>query len=128
MNPNDRPFKQNRAAALRAGALLDITATARLTEFGMPASMTPTLWRAIADADSFCPDDPRVMSLCWCLFLTLQTHAHDREHTNAWSRTVWFEAVVLRRKVRVKAMAHVGDNCERVMTLMTPEEGCDFVE
>ena len=127
MNPNDRPFKQNRAAALCAGALLDISATARLTEFGMPASMTPALWRAIADADPFRPDDPRVMSLCWCLFLMLTTHAYDREHTNAWSRTVWFEAVVLRRKVRIKAMAHLANGCERVMTLMTPEEGCAFV-
>ena len=89
--------------------------------------MTPALWRAIADADPFRPDDPRVMSLCWCLFLMLTTHAYDREHTNAWSRTVWFEAVVLRRKVRIKAMAHLANGCERVMTLMTPEEGCAFV-
>ena len=29
MNASDRPFKQNRAAALRAGALFEITATAR---------------------------------------------------------------------------------------------------
>jgi hypothetical protein len=69
MNPNDRPFKQNRIAALRSGVLLDITPIARLTEFGMPASLSPKLWKAIADDALFRLDDPRVMSLCWHLYM-----------------------------------------------------------
>jgi hypothetical protein len=128
MNSNDRPFQQLRAAAIRAGTLLDITETARMTEFGMPASMTPKLWRAIANEDPFHPNDPRVMSLCWCLFLMLLAKGYAREHIGPWSRTVWFKGMILGRKVAVKAVAHGGDHFEPVMTLMTPEEGCDFVQ
>jgi hypothetical protein len=124
MSSNDRPFRQNRNAALRVNDLLDITAIARLTEFGMPASLTPKLGRAISDDAQFRLEDPRGMSLCWHLFLVLMTHAYDREHINEWSRTVWFEAPIRGRSVRVKAMAHLASGCERVMTLMTPKEGC----
>ena len=126
-NHNDRPFRQNRRAALRAGILLDITAVARLAEFGMPASMSPKLWRAIADDAPFRLEDPRVLSLCWHLFLVLMTHAYDREYCNEWSRTVWFAASILGREVRVKAVAHLGDDADRVMTMLAPDEGSDFV-
>jgi hypothetical protein len=78
MNSNGRPFQQPRAAAIRAGTLLDMTETARMTECGMPASMTPKLWRAIANEDPFHGNDPRVMSLCWCLFLMLQAKGYTR--------------------------------------------------
>jgi hypothetical protein len=57
----------------------------------------------------------------------LKTRAYDREHVTDWSRTVWFEAIILGRKVQVKAMAHLDHECQRVMTLMAPDEGCGFV-
>lgn len=113
---------------LRTGKLFDITKTARMTEIYMPASLTPKLWRNIADTDQFRPNDPRVISLCWTVFLMLLTRAYRREHQNDWSRTLWFEANILGRTVNVKAMAHPGNNFEPTMTLMSPEEGCDFVK
>jgi len=98
-----------------------------MTEIYMPASITPKLWRAIADNDRFHAQDPRAISLCWAVFLMLTTRVYTREHRNDWSRTIWFEVNILDRKVDVKAMAHPGDDFEPAMTLMSPEEACGFV-
>jgi hypothetical protein len=127
-NSSQRPFKQARAAALRSGLLLDITHAARAAEFGMPASITPRLWQAIAGEAAFHSADPRIVILCWCLFLMLRGKCCSRQKLNAYSRTVWFDARIWERTVQVKAMAHAGDDGEPVMTLMTPEEGCEFVK
>jgi hypothetical protein len=56
------------------------------------------------------------------VFLFLLSNAFAREEINSLGRTVWFEADILGRKVRVKAMAHAGDVGEPAMTLMHAEE------
>jgi hypothetical protein len=71
--------KAPRSEALRTGALLDITAAAVATCMGMPSAVSPTLWRAVAD-DAHCrAGDPRVICLCWCVFLFVTGKAYGRE-------------------------------------------------
>jgi hypothetical protein len=95
MNHLDNPFTQRRAEAMRTGALLDITTTAVATCMGMPSAMSPTLWRAVADGDPCRAGDPRVICLCWCVFLFVTSKAYDREEHGPHHRIIWFEAMVL---------------------------------
>jgi hypothetical protein len=122
MKPNQDPFNPSREQAIRTGALLDITAA----DIGMPSALSPKLWRAVADDSPCCPGDPRLMSLCWCVFLFLTTEAFDREDRGPHHRIIWFEANILDRRVPIKAIAHPGDAFEPVMTLLCADEPDPF--
>jgi hypothetical protein len=106
--------------------LLDITATAVATCMGMPSAVSPTLWRAIAGDDPCRTGDPRVMSLCWCVFLFVTGRAYDREERGPHHRVVWFEATVLGRRVPIKAIAHRDEHFGPVMTLLCAGEPDPF--
>jgi hypothetical protein len=120
------PFAQTRAAALRTGALLNITAAANAADIMMPSAISPRLWRIVAGEDPFLPQDPRAICLCWCVFLMLKAETYTREHVGPRHRAVWFEAKVLGRTAAVKAIAHPGDHGEPVMTLLAPDEADPF--
>jgi hypothetical protein len=126
MKPDEDPFNQSREQALRTGALLDITATAVGTCMAMPSAVSPKLWRALADDDPCRPGDPRIMCLCWCVFLFVTTETYDRQETGPDHRVLWFEADVMGRRVAIKAIAHQGDALEPVMTLIRADESDPF--
>ena len=52
MKYNYRPFRQPRAACLRAGKLINISPVARQAFVDVPMAITPQLWRMIAGADT----------------------------------------------------------------------------
>ena len=74
------------------------------------------------------PGDPRLMGLCWCVFLFLATESYDREDRGPHHRIVWFHPDVLGRKVHMKAIAHRGDAFEPVMTLLCADEPDPYSE
>jgi hypothetical protein len=126
MNHLGSPFTQRRSEALRTGALLDITATAVATCMGMPSAVSPALWRGVADDDPCRAGDPRVMCLCWFVFLFVTSNAYEREERGPHHRIVWFEATVLGRRVAIKAIAHRDEHFEPVMTLLCADEPDPF--
>jgi hypothetical protein len=126
MNYLGSPFTQRRSEAMRTGALLDITATAVATCMGMPSAVSPALWRAVADDAPCRAGDPRVICLCWCVFLFVTGKAYDREERGPHHRIVWFEATVLGRRVPIKAIAHRDEHFGPVMTLLCADEPDPF--
>lgn len=73
--------------------------------------MTPYGWK-----------DPRLLCLCWSALLTVLTHTSTREEFEPFRHTIWFDAVVLDRRVSVRLMTHPGDGPEPLMTLLTEAE------
>jgi hypothetical protein len=115
-------FGCTRAQALQRGLVLDISPTARLAFIEAPIAVTPKLWRSIAPDDPLRLEDPRLLCLCWSALLTVLTHTSTREEFEPYRHTIWFDAVVLGRRVSVKLMTHPGDGPEPVMTLLTEAE------
>ena len=115
-------FGCTRAQALQRGLVLDISPTARLAFIEAPIAITPKLWRSIAPDDPLRLEDPRLLALCWSALLTVLTHTSAREEFESYRHTIWFESVVLDRRVSVKLMTHPGDGPEPVMTLLTEAE------
>jgi len=104
------------------GQVLDISPVACQAFVEVPLAITPKLWRAIAPDDRFRLEDPRLLCLCFAMLLTILTHTSTREEFEPFCHTVWFEAVVLGRRVSLKLMTHPGDDRAPVMTLLTEEE------
>ena len=125
MKPNPSPFARSRAEALRAGALLDISAAASCV-IALPLAITPRLWRELGGAEACRPGDPRLGRLCSCLFWMLKTEAWEREERGPLHRALWFEAVALGARRSAKAVAHFGDHFEPVMTLLCADEPDPF--
>lgn len=122
MKPNESPFHESRERALRTGALLDISQAAAAAGIGMPAAISRRLWGALAGGAPFQGRDLRALKLCGLVFLMVSRKAYQREHRGSYGRTIWFEGMVLKRNVRVKAIAHAGDVSESVMTLLCADE------
>ena len=115
-------FGCSRAQALQRGLVLDISPAARQAFIEAPMAITPRLWRSIAPNDPFRLEDPRLLCLCWSTLLTVITHTSTREEFEPFRHTVWFESVVLGRRVSLKLMTHPGDGRAPVMTLLTEAE------
>ena len=115
-------FDCSRAQALQRGLVIDISPAARLTFIDVPMAITPKVWRSIAPDDPFRLEDPRLLCLCWSDLLTVITHTSTREEFEPFRHTVWFESVVLGRRVSLKLMTHPGDGWAPVMTLLTEAE------
>ena len=115
-------FGCSRAGALQRGLVLDISPAARLAFIEVLMAITPRLWRSIALDDPFRLEDPRILCLCWSTLLTLITHTSTCEEFEPFRHTVWFESVVLGRRVSLKLMTHPGDGRAPVMTLLTEAE------
>ena len=126
MNPHTSVFSFGRASALQKGQLLDITPAAAAACIGMPSAVSERLWRKLAENNPLTPSDPRALSLCWSVFLFVNTKTYTRERQGRFSRTVWFNTKVLGRSVDVKAIAHGGDRGEPVMTLLCADEPDPF--
>ena len=122
MKYNYRPFRQPRAACLRAGKLIDISPVARQAFVDVPMAITPQLWRMIAGADPFRVEDPRLLNLCWTILLTVVTNAATRQEFLPYLHTLWTCVVDGDRKVEVKLVTHPGDDPEPVMTILCAEE------
>ena len=115
-------FGCSRTQALQRGLVLDISAVARLAFIEAPMAITPRLWRSIAPNDPFRLEDPRLLCLCWSALLTVITHTSTREEFEPFRHIVWFESVILGRRVGLKLMTHPGDSRAPVMTLLTEAE------
>jgi hypothetical protein len=122
MKCNYRPFRQPRAACLRAGKLLDISSVARQAFVEVPMAITPQLWGLIAGEDPFRVEDPRLLNLCWTVLLTVVTNAATRQEFLPYLHTLWTCVLIGQRKVEVKLMTHPGDDPEPVMTILSAEE------
>ena len=115
-------FGCSRAQALQRGLVLDISPAARLAFIEAPIAVTPKLWRSIAPDDPFRLEDPRLLCLCWSTLLTVLTHTSTREEFEPFRHTLWFDSVVLGRRISAKLMTHPGDDPAPVMTLLTETE------
>ena len=115
-------FGCSRAQTLHRGQVLDISPVARQAFVEVPLAVTPELWRSIAPCDQFRLEDPRLLCVCFSMLLTLLTHTSTREEFEPYCHTVWFDSVVLGRRVSLKVMTHPGDSPEPVMTLLTEAE------
>jgi hypothetical protein len=122
MNLHQQLFGCTRIQALQRGLVIDISPAARLAFIEVPMAITPRLWRSIALDDPFRLEDPRILCLCWSTLLTVITHTSTREEFEPFRHTVWFESVVLGRRVALKLMTHAGDGRAPVMTLLTEAE------
>lgn len=104
MNLHQQLFGCTRTQALQRGQVLDISPVAAQAFIEVPLIITPELWRSIAPNDQFRLEDPRLLCLCFSMLLTLLTHASTREEFQPFCHTVWFESVVLGRRVSLKLM------------------------
>lgn len=85
-------------------------------------AITPQLWRLLAGDDAFRVEDPRLLTLCWRVLLTVLTNTATRQEVLPYRHTVWTDVVIGERKLAVKLVTHPGDDPEPVMTILGAEE------
>ena len=122
MRINYQTPKNTRSKAIRDGLLLDISPVARSAFIEVPMAISPGLWRALADDAPLRLEDPRLLSLCWTLLLTIVTTTATRQEFLPFCHTLWWEAQILDRRVKLKLITHAGDGPGPVMTVLEHDE------
>jgi hypothetical protein len=122
--PGDVIVVCTRAEAIKDGALIDVTETAREAGFKVPVALTAGAWERCVKmtpaAEEACNDvDGRLWDVLWMAYVAACSAPEAREVV--YPVLVVTDSVIP-EKVRLKLACGPGDEGEPVMTIMLPEE------
>jgi hypothetical protein len=113
--------RYSRAAALRDGALNDITNIAHEAGFKVPAALTSAARATLVPSDRDAAAGQSLAGRLWDVLAVLRARARRAEGS-----TVLFEVLVAQagrqERLALKAIMGPGDDGEPVMTVMLPRE------